>query len=155
MSDYRAELVWTRGDQDFLDQRYSRRHRLSFDGGAEITASSSPLSVPLPMSDASAVDPEEMLVAAISSCHMLWFLHLAAKRHWRVDEYRDQAVGSMGRNAHGKPYISRIVLRPQVVFCNARRQPTVAEIDLLHELAHAECYIANSVRAEVVCEAVR
>jgi organic hydroperoxide reductase OsmC/OhrA len=151
MSEYGAALSWERGDQDFLDNRYSRAHRLVFDGGAAVTASSSPLSVPVPMSDASAIDPEEMLVAAASSCHMLWFLAIAAKRRFRVDRYRDRPVGTMTKNALGKSFISMIRLRPAVEF-SGDRIPTPEQLAALHEQAHAECYIAHSLKAEIVVE---
>jgi organic hydroperoxide reductase OsmC/OhrA len=93
MSEYTAEVLWQRGDQDFLANTYSRRHSLRFDGGAEWAGSSSPHVVPLPFSDASAVDPEEAFVASLSSCHMLWFLTMAVKRKFCVDRYFDAASG--------------------------------------------------------------
>jgi organic hydroperoxide reductase OsmC/OhrA len=153
MSEYTAEVLWTRGDQDFLGNRYSRRHLLRFDGGAEVAGSSSPHSVPLPMSDASAVDPEEAFVAALSSCHMLWFLALAAKRRFCVDRYFDAAVGLMEQNAQGRVAITRVTLRPEVSFSGEHR-PSHAEIEQLHHAAHEACFIANSVKSEVVCEPV-
>lgn len=112
MSEYRAEVMWQRGEQDFLDNRYSRRHVWRFDGGTELVASSSPQVVPEPFSDALAVDPEEAFVASLSSCHMLWFLHLAAKAGYCVDSYRDEAVGVMEKNAAGRVAITRVTLRP-------------------------------------------
>ena len=153
-TDYRAEVVWARDGQDFLSNRYSRRHVLRFDGGAEVAGSSSPHSVPLPMSDASAVDPEEAFVASLASCHMLWFLAIAAKRRFIVDHYADAAVGVMARNAEGRMAMTRVTLRPHVVF-SGERQPTAEELDALHHKAHDECYIANSVKTEVVVEPVR
>jgi len=150
MHEYAAELIWTRDGQDFLDNRYSRRHLLRFDGGAEVAASSSPLSVPLPYSDAAAVDPEEMLVAALASCHMLWFLGIAAQRGFRVDSYVDRPVAVMEKNERGKLYLSRATLRPEVRF-SGPRLPQRAEIDAMHHRAHEECFIANSVRTEVAC----
>jgi organic hydroperoxide reductase OsmC/OhrA len=153
MSEYTAEVLWTRGDQDFLGNRYSRRHLLRFDGGAEVAGSSSPHSVPLPMSDASAVDPEEAFVAALSSCHMLWFLALAAKRRFCVDRYFDAAVGVMEKNAEGRVAITRVTLHPEVCFSGEHR-PSPAEIEQLHHAAHEACFIANSVKSEVVCEPV-
>jgi organic hydroperoxide reductase OsmC/OhrA len=111
MAQYNAEVLWLRGEQVFLDGRYSRRHALRFDGGLEIPGSSSPHVVPVPMSDASALDPEEAFVAALSSCHMLWFLSIAAKRRFRVDRYFDAAVGTMQKNADGKLVMSVVTLR--------------------------------------------
>ncbi|WP_028312582.1 OsmC family protein [Derxia gummosa] len=151
MADYTCDVLWQRGNADFLDNRYSRAHVLRFDGGVELPGSSSPQVVPLPFSDASAVDPEEMLVAALSSCHMLWFLSIAAERGFRVDSYRDQASGRMGRNAAGRIAMTRVVLRPDVRF-SGERLPERAEIEAMHHAAHEECFIASSVTAEVVTE---
>ena len=154
MNEYGAEVLWVRDPaQDFLGNRYSRRHVLRFDGGAEVPGSSSPHAVPLPMSDAGAVDPEEAFVASLASCHMLWFLALAAKRRFVVDRYLDAAVGVMAKNAEGRLAITRVTLRPEVAFSGARL-PSHAEIERLHHEAHEACYIANSVKSEVVCEPV-
>jgi organic hydroperoxide reductase OsmC/OhrA len=153
MAEYTAEILWERGEQDFLGGRYSRRHLMRFDGGAEVAGSSSPHSVPLPMSDASAVDPEEAFVASLSSCHMLWFLAIAAKRKFCVDRYVDAAVGVMAKNAEGKTAMTVVTLRPEVVF-SGERLPTREQIDQLHHEAHEECFIASSVKTEVRCEPV-
>ena len=154
MSEYTAQVVWQRGAlETFTDQRYSRRHMLHFDGGAALAGSSSPHSVPLPCSDPGAVDPEELFVAALASCHMLWFLALAARAGFRVERYRDDAVGTMARNAAGRMAMTRVTLRPQVGFGGDRR-PTAAEHGALHHQAHLDCYIANSVTADVLCEPV-
>ncbi len=151
MSEYTAKIEWQRGEQDFLGNRYSRIHTLRFDGGAELPGSSSPSVVPLPMSDASAVDPEEMFVASLSSCHMLWFLSIAAARKFCVDSYVDNASGIMARNAEGKMAMTVVTLKPYVVF-SGNLLPTVEQIHALHHKAHAECFIANSVKTEVRCE---
>jgi organic hydroperoxide reductase OsmC/OhrA len=154
MSDYTAEVIWERDSaQDFLGNRYSRKHLLRFDGGVEIPGSSAPSSVPLPMSDASAVDPEEAFVASLASCHMLWFLAIAAKRRFVVDRYVDAAVGVMARNEQGKLAMTRVTLRPAVTFSGEHR-PSRDELDQLHHKAHEECYIANSVKTDVVCEPI-
>ena len=153
MAHHSAEVLWLRGDQPFLDNRYSRRHLLRFDGGIEVHGSSSPHVVPLPMSEAAAIDPEEALVAALSSCHMLWFLAIAAKRSFCVDRYHDAAVGVMGRNAAGKMAMLTVTLRPQVHF-SGERQPTPDDVVRMHHQAHTECYIANSVTTDVRCEPV-
>ena len=153
MSEYTAKIEWQRGAQDFLGNRYSRKHMLRFDGGAELPGSSSPSVVPLPMSDASAVDPEEMFVASLSSCHMLWFLSIAAARKFCVDSYIDNASGIMARNADGKLAMTVVTLKPHVVFSGVP-QPTVDQIHAVHHKAHAECFIANSVKTEVRCEPV-
>jgi organic hydroperoxide reductase OsmC/OhrA len=154
MSEYTAEVLWERDPaQDFLGNRYSRRHLLRFDGGTEVAGSSAPSSVPLPMSDAAAVDPEEAFVASLSSCHMLWFLAIAAKRQFVVDRYLDHAIGVMARNEQGKMAMMRVTLRPQVTF-SGEHQPSRDDLDRLHHKAHEECYIANSVKTEVLCEPV-
>lgn len=153
MADYTATIRWSRGDQNFADRRYSRRHELHFDGGAVVPASSSPHSVKLPYSDASAVDPEEAFVASLSSCHMLWFLDLACRAGWIVDAYDDAAVGSMARDASGRMAMTQVTLRPAVRFGGDRR-PDATDIERLHHAAHDECYIANSVKTAVRCEPV-
>jgi len=151
MADYCACVNWQRRpDEAFTDQRYSRRHDWRFDGGALVPGSSSPHSVPLPYSDPAAVDPEEAFVAALASCHMLWFLSLAAKAGWVVDGYRDDAVGTMARDARGRLAITRVTLRPELRFAGAA--PDTAAHEALHHAAHEACYIANSVACELRCE---
>lgn len=151
MAQYVADILWLRGEQDFLSNRYSRRHVMRFDGGVEVHGSSSPHVVPIPLSDPSAVDPEEAFVASLSSCHMLWFLSIAAKRRFCVERYADSAVGTMAKNADGKMAMTVVTLRPDVTFSGAM-QPTRAQIDQMHHEAHEECFIANSVKTEVRCE---
>jgi len=153
LSEYTATIAWRRDGSPFLDHRYSRGHRWSFDGGIEVPASASPHSVPAPHSVEAAVDPEEAFVAAISSCHMLWFLWIAANKGFVVDDYRDEAVGIMGRNPKGKVAVVTVRLRPLVSFSGAK-PPTAAELTALHHEAHESCYIANSVTTEVTCEPV-
>ncbi|MDQ0608737.1 organic hydroperoxide reductase OsmC/OhrA [Variovorax sp. W1I1] len=153
MSEYTAEVLWQRGDQDFLANTYSRKHSLRFDGGAEWAGSSSPHVVPLPFSDASAVDPEEAFVASLSSCHMLWFLTMAVKRKFCVDRYFDAASGVMEKNADGKMAMTVVMLRPEVTF-SGENLPTREQIEHMHHRAHEECFIANSVKTDVRCEPV-
>jgi organic hydroperoxide reductase OsmC/OhrA len=153
MGQYSAEVLWTRGEQDFLDNRYSRRHLLRFDGGVELPGSSSPQVVRLPFSDAAAVDPEEMFVASLASCHMLWFLGIAAQRGFRVDRYADAATGTMARDASGRMAMTVVTLHPDVRFSGERR-PTREALQDMHHDAHAECFIANSVKTDVRCEPV-
>jgi organic hydroperoxide reductase OsmC/OhrA len=153
MSTYTADVLWEINGGDFLGNRYSRRHLIRFDGGLEVPGSSSPHVVPLPMSDASAMDPEEAFVASLSSCHMLWFLSIAAKRKFSVTRYRDTASGVMEKNAEGKLAMTVITLRPGVSF-SGERTPTRAEIDQLHHEAHDACFIANSVKTDVRCEPI-
>ena len=109
--------------------------------------------MPAPLSVAQAVDPEEAFVAAVSSCHMLWFLSIAAKRGHVVDSYRDDAIGTMGRNPKGKTVVATVCLRPLVSFSGAST-PSNDELDALHHEAHEACYIANSITTEVRCEPV-
>lgn len=153
MSTYSATIRWQRNGAVFTDQRYSRAHVMKFDGGAEVPGSSSPHTVPLPYSDAAAVDPEEAFVAALSSCHLLWFLHLAAKAGFVVEHYEDCADGVMAKNGEGRLAMTRVTLRPRVEFAGEKR-PVRAEIEALHHQAHEECFIANSVKSEVRCEPV-
>ncbi len=153
MARYTAEIEWQRGRQPFIDNRYSRAHRWRFDGGLEVPGSSSPHVVPAPLSDPAAVDPEEAFVAALSSCHMLWFLSLAAAKGWCVDRYRDRAEGIMEQNAAGAVAITRVTLHPEVAF-SGEPAPTRAEQESLHEQAHQRCFIANSVKTDVRCEPV-
>ncbi|WP_151637313.1 OsmC family protein [Noviherbaspirillum aerium] len=152
MHTYEATIAWERGQEKFTDNRYSRGHRWSFDGGVEVPASSSPSVVPEPMSVAAAVDPEEAFVAAISSCHMLTFLWIAGKAGFVVDRYVDQAVGVMQKNAEGRVAVTRVALRPRIDFGGERR-PSAEEVDGMHHRAHEDCFIANSVKTEIVIEA--
>lgn len=151
MSTYTAEIRWSRGEQKFTDNRYSRAHTWRFDGGAVVPASSSPAVVPLPMSDAAAVDPEETFVASLASCHMLWFLSIAAKHGYTVDSYADDAIGVMERNPAGRLAMTRVTLRPLVAISGAKL-PDRAALDALHQAAHEECFIAASIRSEVRIE---
>lgn len=149
MSEHLATIEWSRGEQPFSDHRYARAHDWRFDGGAVVPGSSAPSAiVPVPLSDPAAVDPEEALVAALSSCHMLFFLAFAAKGGFVVDSYRDEAVGVLGRDERGKTSITTVALRPAVIFSGAIL-PDAAAIDDLHHRAHSACFIANSIRAEV------
>ncbi len=147
-----STIVWRRGTQPFGDQRYSRAHEWRFDGGLRVPASSSPLSVPAPMSNPDCIDPEEALVAATASCHMLFFLSLAARQGYVIDHYGDHAVGSLGKNGDGGLAMTRITLRPRVVF-SGTVQPDPEQLAALHRAAHQQCYIANSLKTGVVIEA--
>lgn len=145
---YRATISWRRGDQPFTDRKYSRGHLWRFDEGVEVSASSSPFVVPN-HSVAAAVDPEEAFIASLSSCHMLFFLDLASRAGFRIDAYEDAAIGEMAKNEAGKLYVAKVTLNPAIVFSGDRR-PSEAEIAALHHRSHEECFIANSVRTEVV-----
>jgi organic hydroperoxide reductase OsmC/OhrA len=150
---YTADVRWERGTEVFTDNRYSRRHTWRFDGGVEVPASSSPQVVRLPFSAADAVDPEEAFVAALSSCHMLSFLYLVAKRGFRADSYVDEATGELAKNAAGKLAMTRVTLHPHVVF-SGEKLPSRQEVLEMHHQAHEDCYIASSVQTEVLCEPV-
>ncbi len=148
MSEHAAGVSWTRGDAVFTDLKYPRRHTISFDGGVVIPGSSAPQSVRPPLSDPTAVDPEEALMGALASCHMLWFLALAAKQGLVVDRYEGDAVGTMGPNDAGRVAILHAALRPAVTF-SGERAPSEDEFASLHHEAHERCNIANSVRFPV------
>ena len=151
MSRYECTIRWSRNGEPFTDNRYSRAHEWEFDGGVTVPASSSPQVVPLPMSSENAVDPEEAFVASISSCHMLWFLSLAAKQRLVVDSYVDSPVGLMEKDGSGRYAITRVELRPDVTF--AGTQPGAEQLEDLHHRAHQECFIARSVRSEITVTA--
>lgn len=153
MSQYTAIVSWDRNGVAFTDDRYSRGHCWRFDGGIEVPASASPHIVPLPRSVEAAVDPEEALVASLSSCHMLFFLSIAAKRGLLVDSYRDEAVGILEKDKAGRRWMSRVTLRPRVAF-GGERQPAQDEVLAIHHEAHEECFIARSVKTNVRCEPV-
>jgi organic hydroperoxide reductase OsmC/OhrA len=149
VSRHGAIVEWSRSDAEpFIDLRYSRRHVWRFDGGVEVAASSSPHSVKVPFSAEEAVDPEEAFVASISSCHMLWFLSIAAKRGFVVDRYADDAEGFLETGADGKAWMTRVTLRPSIAF-GGERMPSAPEIAAMHHAAHEACYIANSVRTAI------
>jgi organic hydroperoxide reductase OsmC/OhrA len=148
-----VEIRWQRDPGTFVDQRYSRNHVWLFDGGAEVAASASPHVVPVPLSDPAAVDPEEAFVAALASCHMLWFLSIAAGRGFVVDRYVDRAVGLMGKNEEGRMAMLRVTLRPEARFAEGLG-PELGTLHAMHEMAHGQCFIANSVRTEVSFEVV-
>jgi organic hydroperoxide reductase OsmC/OhrA len=153
MSNYTAEVAWERDGAVFADNRYSRAHRWRFDGGVEVPASASPHVVPLPFSVEAAVDPEEAFVASLASCHMLWFLSIAAKAGFVVESYRDAATGVMARNADGRMAMTEVTLRPHIRFTGEKR-PSTTQHEALHHEAHEQCYIASSVKTDVRCEAV-
>ena len=143
MSEHAAKIVWSRGDRDFTYETYSRDHTWTFDGGALVSATAAPAFLGNP----ALVDPEEAFVAAVASCHMLTFLAIAARRRFVVDRYEDAATGFMEKNEAGKLAVTRVTLRPSVQF--AGKGPSVEELARLHELAHENCFIANSVRTAI------
>jgi organic hydroperoxide reductase OsmC/OhrA len=155
MSVYTARILWkSNSDELFAKNQYSRAHTWLFDGGIEVPASSSPHSVRLPYSVENAVDPEEALVAAASSCHMLTFLWIAMRKGFVIDSYEDHAAGEMTKNSEGKQWISRITLDPKISW-SGNKIPTNEEIAQMHHQAHEDCYIANSIKSEVEVRGVR
>ena len=148
MASYTATIRWRHDGQDFTRGQYSRAHTWAFDGGLEVPASASPHVVRPPMSDPSAVDPEEAFVAAIASCHMLTFLWLAGKQGYAIAAYEDEAVGTMTKNEHGTSWVSKVVLAPKITWYGT--PPTTADLDRLHDEAHEQCFIAQSVKTEIV-----
>lgn len=151
MAVYTATVSWTRGDQVFTDRKYSRAHEIRFDGGTVVPGSSSPHVVKLPLSREDAVDPEEMLVASLSMCHMLFFLDFASRAGFVLDTYTDAAEGAFGKDERGRFAITKVTLKPQLAW-SGDKQPGAGDIAELHHKSHEACFIANSFRGEVVVE---
>ena len=149
MSEHKATIKWQRSSPDFLKGKYSREHTWTFDGGVTVPASASPSVVPVPFSNPAHVDPEEAYIASISSCHMLTFLYLASKQGFQIDSYEDEAVGVMTKNENGIPWISLVTLNPKIVYSGGKL-PSPADEKNLHHLAHEQCFIANSIKTEIV-----
>ena len=148
MSQHTATISWKQDEDDhFTLGRYTRVHEIAFDGGTTIQASGAPQNVPAQFSSETAVDPEEMFVASLASCHMLWFLDFARRAGLDVQSYRDHAVGEMGRNAEGRTAILKLTLRPVVEVAAG-----AAQLAELHDAAHEACFIANSVTTVVTVE---
>lgn len=149
MSEHKATIYWQRTGPDFLAGKYSREHTWRFDGGVTVPASPSPSVVPAPWSNPACVDPEEAFVASISSCHMLTYIYLASRAGFQVDRYLDEAVGVMTKNERGAPWVSLVTLRPQIIY-SGDKLPAPADEARLHHLAHEQCFIANSIKTEVI-----
>ena len=149
--EYRATVAWRQQGEDFSKGRYSRAHEWRFDGGVTVPASASPGILPAAFVREDAVDPEEAFVAALSSCHMLTFLDLARRAGFVIESYEDEAIGVMERIAPQKMAVTKVTLRPKIMFVGAT--PDKAKLDELHHQAHEFCIIANSVKAEVIVEA--
>jgi organic hydroperoxide reductase OsmC/OhrA len=147
MSEHRATIEWKRETPDFAYETYNRDHDWRFDAGITVRASATPAY----QGSESCVDPEEAFVASLSSCHMLTFLAVAARKKYIVDGYHDEAVGVLAKDAGGRLAITRVTLRPRVTF-GGERQPTPEELRQLHDQAHHACFIANSVKTEVAVE---
>lgn len=154
MSEHKATVKWAHTQGDFLKGTFLREHTWIFDGGATVPASASPSAVRPPLSNPANVDPEEALVASISSCHMLTYLYFASRKGFEIASYEDEAVGVLSKNERGAMWVSSVVLRPRIVYAGAK-SPTSAEEDELHHVAHEQCFIANSVKTEIKVEPVR
>ena len=149
MSEYTAKIVWKSDSaRSFAKNQYTRGHTWEFDGGITVPASSSPHAVRVPFSVEAAIDPEEALVASASSCHMLTFLWLAAKKGFVIETYEDNAEGFMTMDENGKEWMSRIVLDPDIIF-SGERIPTLEDVAELHHAAHEQCPIANSIKSDI------
>ncbi len=151
---YTVNISWNKGsDEPFSDNKYSRKHFWTFDGGIKVPGSSSSHIVPLPMSVEAAVDPEEAFVASLSSCHMLWFLSIAVDKNFVVESYEDNAEGNLGKNEAGQLAMTRVTLRPHAEF-SGTAIPTPEQTAELHHLAHEKCFIASSVKTRIDVEPV-
>ena len=146
MTEYRVSVSWKRTSAGFTYEEYNREHTWSFDAGIQVRASAAPAF----RGKTDCVDPEEAFVASLSSCHMLTFLAIAARKRLVVDSYDDDAVGFMEKNAQGKLAVTRVVLRPKIRFGGAT--PSADELAKLHDHSHHECFIANSVLTTVTVE---
>jgi organic hydroperoxide reductase OsmC/OhrA len=147
MSEHVVDVSWSRGEHEFTYQKYNRDHEWRFDGGVTVAGSANPAYLG---TEAGTVDPEEAFVAALSSCHMLTFLAIAAKKRLVVDSYVDHAVGVMAKNEAGRIAITQVTLHPRIVF--AGETPDEATLERMHHLSHEQCFIANSVTTEVLVE---
>jgi len=150
MSEHRATIDWRLETAEFKYETYNRGHSLGFEHGVSAPGTAAPSNIPSTAVGAAGIDPEQSFVAAISACHMLWFLHLACNRKFKVTGYHDEAVGVLEKRADGKEAITRVTLRPAVSFDGAA--PTPEQHAQLHEKAHERCFIANSVNSEISVE---
>ena len=150
MSEHRTKLAWNRTTEDFEYKTYSRDHDWEFENGLQLRASATPDFLGNP----ECVDPEQAFVAALASCHMLTFLAVAAAKRFVVDSYTDEAVGYLEKGPAGKPVMTRVVLHPKVTF-SGEKVPGPEDLGRLHEAAHSECFLANSVTTEITVEAAQ
>lgn len=149
MATYRASVTWRLStEEDFLAGRYSRGHELGFDRGTTVAGTASPHVVGNKWSVEGAVDPEQMLVSALSACHMLTFLHRARLSGFAVASYADVAEGVMSEIGPGRQAVTKVTLRPVIEW--AGPEPDAETLARLHHESHEECFIANSVKTEVV-----
>lgn len=152
LSIYTANIIWHRNNETFIDNKYSRAHQWEFDGGISIAASSSPHIVPLPYSVEANVDPEEAFIASLSSCHMLFFLGIAAKKRLLVDSYIDHAEGMLEEDTDGNIAMTKVILNPTIIYLG--KQPSNEEIQKIHHLSHQQCFLANSVKTKITVKKV-
>jgi organic hydroperoxide reductase OsmC/OhrA len=148
MSQHKAKIEWKGWTPEFGLGKYSRVHTWSFDGGLTVPASAAPGVVPPPFVDLAGVDPEEAFVAAISSCHMLTYLHVARRAGFQIESYVDEAVGDMAKNDKGIPWVATVTLNPTIVYVGDKR-PSHEEEAQLHHKAHEGCYVSQSVKSDV------
>jgi len=146
---FSAKLSWEKNaGESFIDGKYSRVHKWLFDGGAELSVSSSPEVVPVPMSDESTIDPEESFIASLSACHMLFFLSIAAGKKYIIEKYEDYPEGFVDKNDDGNLAMIKITLRPEIIF-SGPVIPSKEQVSEIHSLSHARCYLANSVKSKI------
>lgn len=148
MPNYKATIHWKRSGAKFLDHKYQRRHTWTFDSGLTMTAAASPHIVGESYTDPSAIDPEEAFTASVASCHMLWFLSLAAGRGFVVNNYMDNSQGVLEKNSEGKLAMTKVIIRPVVTF-ETERMPSQNDFLGLHRQAHSKCFIANSIKSDI------
>lgn len=154
MAEHIATINWARAEHEsYIDNKYSRAHKWTFDGGITVPASASPHIVPLPYSIEENIDPEEAFVASLSSCHMLIFLSIAAKKKYVVDSYIDNAVGILGEDDTGKISMTKVTLKPKVTI-SGEKIPTIEQLEKMHHQSHEQCFIANSVKTKVITEII-
>ncbi len=149
MSEHRATIEWQLAGE-FRYETYSRSHSIDFGRGIRVAGNAAADNIPKTVAAAAGVDPEQQFVASLSSCHMLWFLHLASRKNFAVERYVDEASGVLGKNAEGREALTKVTLRPVVTFSGA--PPTPEQFTQLHEKTHERCFIANSVRSEIILQ---
>jgi organic hydroperoxide reductase OsmC/OhrA len=148
MSEHKVRVEW-RLQGGFEYKSYPRTHSIEFEGGIRVPGNAAPENIPATVAPARGVDPEQAFVASLSSCHMLWFLHIACRAKLVVTNYVDEASGVLEKGPQGVPMMTRITLRPVVSFSGT--PPTPEQHARLHHEAHEKCFIANSVKSEVTC----
>lgn len=154
MSVYKTKIEWYRAaDETYTDRKYSRVHSWQFEGGITVAATASHHIVPLPYSNPDNVDPEQAFVASLSSCHMLTFLDIAAAHRFVVDSYIDDAEGFLEKDKTNRLVMTKVILKPRIIFSGDKR-PKYEDLEKMHHKAHELCFIANSVKTEVITEII-